>query len=326
MAPPPPRSRWRRRLQQNVPPFIELTGNTAAVQHRRPGGPGRGLPDSIDYKDGSLVKKGDPLFQIEPTTYEAKVKQAEAELDLGQGAAGPGPGRVRSARRRCCARTCRRRTPTTRPRPSAIRRGQRREQRGQPRHRPDQSRLHQGRRAVRRHRHRHLVSVGELVGASTADQARDHHPARPDLRHLQHERAAGAATSAPSSRRGRCRLEDISKIPIEIGLMTEEGYPAQGPPRLRLALGSTPTTGTMLVRGMFDNPDARPAARLLRARARCRLGLGRQDGAARARPGRRRGPGRQIPAGGQQGRRGRAAPRHHRHAAARRPAGDRQAA
>ena len=28
----------------------------------------------------------------------------------------------------------------------------------------------------------HLVSVGELVGAVDADQARDHRPARPDLR------------------------------------------------------------------------------------------------------------------------------------------------
>ena len=35
---------------------------------------------SIDYKEGSVVQKGDPLFQIDPSTYEAALEQARSSL------------------------------------------------------------------------------------------------------------------------------------------------------------------------------------------------------------------------------------------------------
>ena len=35
---------------------------------------------SIDYKEGSVVQKGDPLFQIDPSTYEAALEQAKSSL------------------------------------------------------------------------------------------------------------------------------------------------------------------------------------------------------------------------------------------------------
>ena len=35
---------------------------------------------SIDYKEGSVVQKGGPLFQIDPSTYEAALEQAKSSL------------------------------------------------------------------------------------------------------------------------------------------------------------------------------------------------------------------------------------------------------
>ena len=35
---------------------------------------------SIDYKEGKVVQKGDPLFQIDPSTYEAALEQAKSSL------------------------------------------------------------------------------------------------------------------------------------------------------------------------------------------------------------------------------------------------------
>jgi membrane fusion protein (multidrug efflux system) len=35
---------------------------------------------SIDYKEGSVVQKGDPLFRIDPSTYEAALEQAKSSL------------------------------------------------------------------------------------------------------------------------------------------------------------------------------------------------------------------------------------------------------
>src|SRR5579871_5322478 len=80
VAPPPSEVSVAKPLQQNVRPFVELTGNTAAIATVDLVARVEGFLDSIDYKDGTFVKKGDPLFQIEPITYDAKVKQADADL------------------------------------------------------------------------------------------------------------------------------------------------------------------------------------------------------------------------------------------------------
>ena len=39
------------------------------------------------YEEGSIVKKGDPLFEIDPRTYEAEVAQAKSNLEQGKAAA-----------------------------------------------------------------------------------------------------------------------------------------------------------------------------------------------------------------------------------------------
>ena len=81
VPPPPAEVNVAPPVQQNVRPFVELTGNTTAFATVDLVARVEGFLQSIDYKDGSFVKKGDPLFVVEPTTYDAKVKQAEAELD-----------------------------------------------------------------------------------------------------------------------------------------------------------------------------------------------------------------------------------------------------
>jgi RND family efflux transporter MFP subunit len=48
-------------------------------------------------------------------------------------------------------------------------------------------------------------------------------------------------------------LEDLRKVPIEFGLMTEQGFPHKG--HLDYAApGVAAGTGTLMVRGIFDNP------------------------------------------------------------------------
>ena len=80
VATPPAEVNVARPLQQNVRPFIELTGNTQAFNAVDLVARVEGFLQGIDYADGAFAKKGDVLFRIEPTNYQAKVKQAEAEL------------------------------------------------------------------------------------------------------------------------------------------------------------------------------------------------------------------------------------------------------
>ena len=52
----------------------------------------------------------------------------------------------------------------------------------------------------------------------------------------------------------RLSLEQLAKIPLDIGLMTEEGYPHKG--HLNYVSPEVdPTTGTIQVRGLFNNPN-----------------------------------------------------------------------
>ena len=71
VAPPPAEVSVAKPLQQNARPFTELTGNTTAIATVDLVARVEGFLESIDYKDGTFVKKGDPLFQIEPITYDS---------------------------------------------------------------------------------------------------------------------------------------------------------------------------------------------------------------------------------------------------------------
>jgi membrane fusion protein, multidrug efflux system len=52
----------------------------------------------------------------------------------------------------------------------------------------------------------------------------------------------------------RITIDELSKIPLEIGLMNEEGYPHAGFLNY-VSPEVDPQTGTILVRGLFKNPD-----------------------------------------------------------------------
>src|SRR4029077_13360614 len=80
IAPPPAEISVAVPLQQSVVPFTVMTGNTQAFNTVDLVARVEGFLTQIAYTDGAFVKKGGPLFQIDPTTYIAQVKQAQAQL------------------------------------------------------------------------------------------------------------------------------------------------------------------------------------------------------------------------------------------------------
>ena len=72
--PPPPEISVAVPLQQQVQPYEVLTGNTVAFNTVDLVARVEGFLSSINYTDGGFVKKGDLLFLIEQTMYQAKVK------------------------------------------------------------------------------------------------------------------------------------------------------------------------------------------------------------------------------------------------------------
>src|SRR5947208_2159496 len=78
VAPPPPKVIVQLPAQQTVTPYLEATGNAASVNTVKLLARVQGYVQEIKYQDGAAVKKGTPLFVIEPEPYKVQLEQAQA--------------------------------------------------------------------------------------------------------------------------------------------------------------------------------------------------------------------------------------------------------
>jgi RND family efflux transporter MFP subunit len=65
-------------VKQNVTPYLEATGTTAAVNQTALVARVQGFIEEIEYNDGDAVKAGTVLFVIEPESYQLALDQANA--------------------------------------------------------------------------------------------------------------------------------------------------------------------------------------------------------------------------------------------------------
>lgn len=253
VAPPPSEVSVAKPLQQTFRPYTELTGNTTAIATVDLVARVEGFLDSIDYKDGAFVKKGDPLFQIELITYDAKVKQAEADLDSAKAQL------VQAQAEFVRQETLLKQNVSAQ---NSYDQAKAKRDSAQANVENNQANLVIAQTNLGYTKVTapfdgivtyHLVSVGELVGSSTPTKLAtiikldpiyvSFNMSEQQLLNIRGKlRAAGLGP------------DDMKRVPIEIGLMTEEGYPHKG--HLDYASPSIDTTtGTILVRAIFDNPN-----------------------------------------------------------------------
>ncbi len=79
-APPPPPVVTSKPVSMPMTSYLQITGNTVAVNAVNLVARVAGYLQEIDFTDGSIVKKGQKLFVIEPAPYKAKLQQAEAAV------------------------------------------------------------------------------------------------------------------------------------------------------------------------------------------------------------------------------------------------------
>ncbi|TMJ29179.1 MAG: efflux RND transporter periplasmic adaptor subunit [Alphaproteobacteria bacterium] len=253
VAPPPPDVNVAPPLQQSVRPFVELTGNTVAIATVGLVARVEGFLQSIDYKDGAVVKKGDPLFLIEPTTYQAKVKQAEAELDSTKALL------VQAQAEFVRQETLLRQNVTAQ---NTYDQAKAKRDSIQANIENNAANLTIAQTNLGYTKVQapfdgivtnHLVSVGELVGSSAPTKLASIIQLDPIYAtfNMSEQQVLDIRTKL---RAANINPEDLRKIPIEIGLMTEQGYPHKG--TLDYASPSVDaSTGTIMVRAIFDNPN-----------------------------------------------------------------------
>jgi RND family efflux transporter MFP subunit len=80
VPPPPPKVTVSQPVSRPVTDYLEFTGNTAAINTVQLRARVEGYLEKVLFRDGEHVKKGKLLFLIQRDTYEAKLKQAEAEI------------------------------------------------------------------------------------------------------------------------------------------------------------------------------------------------------------------------------------------------------
>src|SRR5262249_24564574 len=82
--PPPPKGTVAQPLRRVVTDALELTRNTQAIYTVQLVARVAGYLEKVLFRDGQLVKKGQPLFLIQQNTYEFNLRQTEAQIVLQQ--------------------------------------------------------------------------------------------------------------------------------------------------------------------------------------------------------------------------------------------------
>jgi RND family efflux transporter MFP subunit len=253
VPPPPPKVDVGVPVQRTITRFLEATGNTAPIKTVDLVARVQGFLQSIDYQDGAVVKEGAPLFTIEPETYKLKLDQAQAaeagvQASLKQAEADYKRQADLVAKQAVSQATL---DTSTSNRDNA------------------QANLQQAQVNTRIAEvnygytkvvapfdgivSAHLISVGELVGASSPTQLATIVQFDPIYVNFNVNEQDVLRIRAEAKRRGMT-TNDLKQLPIEVGLQTESGYPHNG--KLDYASPTiNQSTGTLAVRGVLPNGD-----------------------------------------------------------------------
>jgi RND family efflux transporter MFP subunit len=253
VPPPPPKVDVGLPIEKAVTRYLDATGNTAPIQTVDLVARVQGVLESINYKDGSFVKKGTTLFTIEPETYKLKLEQAQAaeagsqaslkqtetdykrQVDLvAKQAVSQATLDTSTANRDNAQANLQQAQANTKI--AAINYGY-----------TDVVAPFDGIVSA------HLVSVGELVGAASPTQLATIVQLDPIYVNFNVNEQDVLRVRAEARRRG-LKPGDLEQFPIEVGLQTETGYPHTG--KLDYAAPTlNQSTGTLAVRGVLPNPD-----------------------------------------------------------------------
>jgi RND family efflux transporter MFP subunit len=253
VPPPPPKVDVATPVQRSITRYLEATGNTAAIKSVDLVARVQGFLNSIDYKDGSFVKQGTTLFTIEPETYKLKLDQAQAaqvgaEASLKQAEADFKRQSDLVARQAVSQATLDTSTSTRDNAQASLQQAQANTRIAE---------VNYGYTKVTAPFDgivtAHLVSIGELVGATSPTQLASIVSLDPIYVNFNVNEQDVLKVRAEARRRGMSPA-DLTRLPLQIGLQTEQGYPHQG--NLDYAAPTVnQATGTLAVRGVIPNPD-----------------------------------------------------------------------
>jgi len=254
VPPPPPKVTVAQPVKKPVTEYLEFTGNIAAVQTVELRARVEGYLEQVLFKDGDLVKKDDLLFQIEQDQYIAAVNQAKANVARAQAALTQ--AKLTANRRSKAGRS------------GAISQQQVDEALAQADAQAaevmslkaalETAELNLGYTKIYApfdgRIGRHLVDPGNLVGAGEDTLLAEINQIEPVYAYFTiNERALLPILERRKSQDPGAEASTKTQ-PLLLGLATDEGYPYKGFLDFA-AITLDPGTGTLQLRGVFENPD-----------------------------------------------------------------------
>ena len=255
VPPPPPKVVVAQPIEQPATLYFELTGNTTPFNSVDLVARVQGYLDSIDYKDGAQVKKGDLLFGIERDQYQQQLDQAKASLANAE--AQQAYNQAEYQRQSTLGAKDFATQSTVQQWKSNV------DQSGaailNAKASIELANINLGYTQVLApfdgivtH---HLVDVGSLVGFSGPTKLATIVQTDPMYVYFNLSEPQVLRIKETNAKAGLpFRTTDLSSIPVDIGLQGEQGYPHQG--HMDYASPQVDqSTGTLLVRAVFDNKD-----------------------------------------------------------------------
>jgi RND family efflux transporter MFP subunit len=238
-------------LQRPATPYLELTGSAVAFNEVDLVARVQGFLSEIDYKDGEAVKQGTTLFVIEPQPYQAKFQQAQASVQATQAqlvaAEAEFNRQATLLRQNVSAQNTYDQALAKR---DALKANIVDQQAG-----VTIAAINYGYTRVAAPFDGlvtdHLQSVGELVGTGQPTKLASIVQLSPIYVTMNVSEQDALRVRANMQKQGKT-LAEVGVIPVDVGLMTEQGYPHQG--KLDYVNpGLDPATGTLAIRAIFDN-------------------------------------------------------------------------
>ena len=239
--------------QKTITRYLEATGNTAPIKNVDLVARVQGVLQAINYQDGTQVKQGTVLFIIEPETYKLKLEQAQAAEAGAQASLKQAEADFKRqsdlVQRQAVSQATLDTSTSARDNAQAN---------------LQQAQVNTKIAAVNYGYTNvvapfdgivsaHLVSVGELVGASSPTQLATIVALDPIYVNFNVNEQDVLRIREEARRRGMT-ASDLTSLPIEVELQTETGYPHKG--KLDYASPTiNQSTGTLPVRGILPNAD-----------------------------------------------------------------------
>jgi RND family efflux transporter MFP subunit len=250
VAPPPPKVTVSHPLVQPLTEYLEMTGNTQAFATVQLTARVEGYLSQIGFKDGAVVKKDTTLFVIEQPPYQAKVDLAEATVAS-------------------CQAKLLRATQEYRRQQQLIKQSatsQSEVEKWQAEQDAAQAALDEAKANLEIAKinlsytvikapflgrvDRHLVDLGNLVGPGQATLLSTIYRIDPIYAYFNVNEKDLVRAMDKDAEDGR---RDLDPFPVYLAIEGEEGYPNKGTLDYTSTALDT-STGTLLLRGIFDNP------------------------------------------------------------------------